>query len=109
TVGSAWTQTVAASGGTAPYTYSATGLPAGITLNSTSGVLSGTPSAAGSYNIQITAADVYGAGGTASYTLSVNEAAPVAGTVSATVSTNSRNNAITLALSGGAATSVSVT
>ena len=109
TVGSAWTQTVAASGGTAPYTYSATGLPAGITLNGTSGVLSGTPSAAGSYNVQVTAADVYGAGGTASYTLSVNEAVPVAGTVSATVSTNSRNNAITLALSGGAATSVSVT
>ncbi len=109
TVGSAWTQTVAASGGTAPYAYSATGLPAGITLNATSGVLSGTPSAAGSYNIQVTASDVYGAGGTVSYTLNVNEAAPLVSAVSATVSTNSRNNTITLALSGGTATSVSVT
>ena len=43
--------TVTATGGTAPYTYSvASGsLPSGITLNASSGAVSGTPTTAGSY------------------------------------------------------------
>jgi len=43
--------TVTAAGGTSPYTYSvASGsLPAGITLNSSSGSVSGTPTTAGAY------------------------------------------------------------
>ena len=39
------------SGGTAPYTFSASGLPNGITINNTTGVISGTPIAAGSAGI----------------------------------------------------------
>ncbi|WP_437181298.1 putative Ig domain-containing protein [Pseudomonas oryzihabitans] len=31
------------SGGSAPYTYSATGLPAGLSLNTAAGTISGTP------------------------------------------------------------------
>lgn len=59
-VGVAYSQTLTASGGTSPYTYivfSGT-LPAGLNL-STGGVLSGTPTAAGSstFTIQATAAD----------------------------------------------------
>jgi hypothetical protein len=48
--------TFAATGGTAPYHFSAIGLPPGLTL-SDSGVLSGTPSQAGSFNITVTARD----------------------------------------------------
>ncbi|GLX71399.1 choice-of-anchor I family protein [Paenibacillus glycanilyticus] len=43
TIGTAYTATVAASGGTAPLTFSATNLPTGLTLNGTTGEISGTP------------------------------------------------------------------
>lgn len=47
TVGVAYSQQLTASGGAGePYTYSATGLPAGLTL-SVDGLLSGTPTVAG--------------------------------------------------------------
>jgi uncharacterized protein (TIGR03382 family) len=59
TYGTAYSQAITASGGTAPYTYqiSAGSLPAGLTLNSTTGVLSGTPSAAGTSSFTVEATD----------------------------------------------------
>jgi hypothetical protein len=59
TVGHSYSQTAGATGGTGSLTYSVTSgtLPIGVTLNSTSGVLSGTPSAAGTYNFTVTASD----------------------------------------------------
>lgn len=108
TVGSVWSQTLSASGGTAPYSYSASGLPAGLTLNSSTGVISGAPTTAGSYTISVSVTDALSSAGSATYSLAVAQALPVAGSVSATVAANSSNNAITLALSGGAATSVAV-
>nr|WP_184442037.1 putative Ig domain-containing protein [Xanthomonas cannabis] len=58
TAGTAYTQNLSASGGTAPYTFalSAGALPAGVTLNA-SGVLSGTPTASGSFNFTVSATD----------------------------------------------------
>lgn len=44
-----------------PLTYSATGLPPGIVLDSVSGVFSGSPSAVGSYTVNVTVADSLGA------------------------------------------------
>lgn len=49
--------TLLASGGTSPYTFSASGLPAGLTLNTLTGVISGTPTQTGSFTINITATD----------------------------------------------------
>ena len=48
-VGVAYSQTLAATGGTPPYTWSITTgiLPAGLTLNTSSGAISGTPTTAG--------------------------------------------------------------
>lgn len=58
-VGTFYSQTVAASGGTAPFTFtvSSGGLPPGLTLNPATGVISGTPTAAGTFNFTITATD----------------------------------------------------
>jgi len=50
----------AATGGTSPYTWSVasgSSLPAGLTLVPSTGILSGTPTAAGTYNFGITATD----------------------------------------------------
>ncbi len=46
------------SGGTAPYTYSIVGtLPAGLTLNTTNGAITGTPTASGSFTVKVTDAN----------------------------------------------------
>ncbi|MFN7975586.1 MAG: putative Ig domain-containing protein [Acidobacteriota bacterium] len=70
TVGAAYSQTLTASGGTAPYTFavSAGTLPAGLAL-AAGGVLSGTPSAAGSFTFSVTAQDSAGCTGSRSYTI----------------------------------------
>jgi subtilisin-like proprotein convertase family protein/secreted trypsin-like serine protease len=46
-----------ASGGTAPYSWSASGLPAGLSINSSTGVISGAPTAAGTYSVTVTVTD----------------------------------------------------
>ena len=58
-VGVAYTQTNTASGGSSPYTYSVSAgtLPAGTSLNTSSGVVSGTPTASGAFSYTIKATD----------------------------------------------------
>jgi len=56
-IGVAYTQTLTASGGTPPYTWTAlSSLPAGLSLSST-GVISGTPTAAGTTLFSVSVAD----------------------------------------------------
>lgn len=59
TVGVAYSASFAFSGGTPPVTWSATGLPAGLTLSS-GGALSGVPTTPGTSNISVTARDSAG-------------------------------------------------
>ncbi|MFK3967151.1 putative Ig domain-containing protein [Ensifer adhaerens] len=109
TVADAYDLAIVAANGTAPYTYAVTGgaLPAGLTL-AADGRLSGTPTADGAATFTVTATDANNATGTANYSLAVAVDAPSAGPVAATVAANSSPNAISLSLTGGAATSVAI-
>jgi len=51
TKGTVYTTTIKASGGLQPYVWSSTTLPKGLTLNKTTGVLSGTPTKSGKFTI----------------------------------------------------------
>jgi hypothetical protein len=77
TVGTAITAlqiTAASTEGNSIKSYSVTGLPAGLTLNTTTGVISGTPTTAGTLTTVVTATDSVGVQGTASFTWTVNAA-----------------------------------
>jgi len=52
-------------------TYSATGLPTGLHINATSGVISGTPTLVGTYTTKVIATDTTGAAGNTSFTWTV--------------------------------------
>jgi Carbohydrate binding module (family 6)/Ricin-type beta-trefoil lectin domain/Putative Ig domain len=54
--------------------YGATGLPAGLSINPSTGLVSGTPTAAGTSSVTVTATDGTGASGTASFSWTVNAA-----------------------------------
>ncbi|WP_422403825.1 putative Ig domain-containing protein [Pseudomonas sp. GZD-209] len=105
----AYSQTLTASGGTAPYSFAVTSgaVPSGLSL-SASGVLSGTPTSAGPYSFTVTATDSLAFSASQPYSGSVNAPTPVAGNLNLTVMANSSANPVTLNLSGGPATSVSV-
>jgi hypothetical protein len=75
-LGLVYSQTIRPIGGTSPFVFSETGaLPPGLTLSS-SGVLSGTPTATGNYSFTITATDSRGLNGSHSYTLPVSTSGP---------------------------------
>lgn len=65
------------SGGTSPYTYTATGLPQGMTFNPNTREISGTPTEGGTFGISLTATDAGGNSATTTYTLNVNINAPI--------------------------------
>jgi len=76
-----YAQTITASGGTAPYTFtiSAGALPNGLTLNSATGLISGTPNQSGLFNVTIRATDSLGCQGSRAYALAILPALPPAG------------------------------
>ena len=74
TVGTAISNlTLAATGGTTPYTWTATGLPAGLTVSS-GGVVSGTPTTAGTSSVTAKVTDAAGKTGSATFSWTVNPA-----------------------------------
>lgn len=73
TVGTATSLQISATdSGGAALTYSATGLPTGLSINASSGLISGTPSAAGTFSVTVTAKDSTGASGSASFTWTIS-------------------------------------
>lgn len=71
TVGTAVQLQLQASGGTSPYTWTATGLPAGLSISS-SGLVSGTPTTAGTSSVAVTAKDAAGRTGSSSFSWTVS-------------------------------------
>jgi hypothetical protein len=67
----------------ATFTWSASGLPAGLSVNWATGDITGTPSAAGTYTVSVTATDASGLSGPASFTWAITSPAG-ANTVSVT-------------------------
>ncbi|HEY4018139.1 MAG TPA: discoidin domain-containing protein [Pseudonocardiaceae bacterium] len=61
-------------------TYQASGLPAGLSINSATGLISGTPTAAGTSNVTVTATDGTGASGSAAFTWTVKGTGGTCGT-----------------------------
>ncbi len=74
TVNTAYTQTLAATGGTLPYTWAVIGntLPPGLALNATTGNISGTPSTAGAYNFTVQVTDSTSAAKTQALSITVS-------------------------------------
>ena len=66
-VGGAVSLQINASGGTAPLSYRASGLPAGLSINSSTGLISGTVSTAGSSTVTVTVTDAAGKSATTSF------------------------------------------
>lgn len=61
-----------------PTSFSATGLPSGLGINSTSGLISGTPTSFGTSAVSLSASNIYGTGtATLSLTIGAAQAAPV--------------------------------
>ena len=91
TVGQPYSYTLAVSGGAAPYSWAASGLPAGLAMNPSTGEIAGTPTdvksasqAKAALAVTVTATDSLGTQAQATLSLTVN-AAPItsSGTVSA--------------------------
>ena len=74
TLGTAYSDTLQASGGVPPYSWSVTpsSLPAGLTLDPSTGVISGTPTATGTSNFTATVTDSTGAAVSAALSLQVS-------------------------------------
>jgi uncharacterized repeat protein (TIGR03803 family) len=113
TAGASYRQTITASGGTGMLTFSTTGgtLPPGLLL-STSGVLSGTCTAAGTYAFTVTVSDMSGDTANKDFALTINSAVTITtttlpnGTVNqsaynATISATDGTGTFTFALTAG--------
>ncbi|HZI67662.1 MAG TPA: choice-of-anchor L domain-containing protein [Thermoanaerobaculia bacterium] len=72
-IGVPYSRTLSASGGTAPYSFSviAGALPPGLSLSSSTGTLSGTPTAGGSFSFTVRAFDANECSGSRAYTISI--------------------------------------
>jgi len=107
-VGTAWSATLTASGGTTPYTWAASGssLPSWLTLNASTGQLNGTPSAAGivSFTLKVTDSSSTPQTASKSYSFSIAAAGPTPVSITTASLPNGQVGtawSATLAASGG--------
>jgi hypothetical protein len=103
TPGTPYSGTLAAAGGKAPYNWSASGLPPGIAVSS-AGAISGTPTAAGSFNVTVTLSDGSGPPKSTSAMLLLVVAATVDSTAAPTLlspANNAAGQSLTPALAWG--------
>lgn len=74
TVGVAYSTTISVAGGTGPFTFSVSSgsLPAGLAIGPSTGIISGTPTALGTYSFTVGVVDVNGATGTQNFSIIVS-------------------------------------
>ncbi|MBL8211354.1 MAG: putative Ig domain-containing protein [Bryobacterales bacterium] len=103
TVGTAYNQTLNGTGGQTPYAWSLTGNPPpGLTLNATTGALTGTPTQAGTYSLQVQLRDAANVTANATLGLTINAAGSLQiTTTSLPVATQNAPYSQQLAASGG--------
>lgn len=103
TLGTAYTFALAAAGGTQPYTWSvATGsLPAGLSLNTTTGAITGTPTAAGSTTFTMEVKDAAGQTARAPYTIEVLSGLSITNPTALPTATARAPYTVTFLASGG--------
>ncbi|MEI6208836.1 MAG: putative Ig domain-containing protein, partial [Desulfuromonadales bacterium] len=105
-VSTPYSEAIRTSGGTGPYSFSLTGqLPPGLSINATTGIISGTPSATGLTNLQVTVTDsTWPTAQTKSQNLSIRVTSSVTITTGAVLTNAKKGTAITpvtLAAKGG--------
>jgi O-glycosyl hydrolase len=76
------------SSSTATLSYAAAGLPAGLSINTSTGLISGTPTASGNNTVTVTVTDNTGASGTASFAWNISTG--IGGTCHVTYTRNSQ-------------------
>jgi endoglucanase len=110
TVGTAVSRQISAtdSGAGQTLTFTATGLPAGLSISS-SGLISGTPTTAGTSSVTVTARDGTGASGSATFTWTVTAAATQSIKTSATSLSVNQSSSGTVGVSLAIAPSSNVT
>ena len=71
--GTAYSETIGVQGGTGPYSFSVTlgSLPASLSLNSSTGIISGTPSAVATSTFTVTVTDALGYTGSQAFTIEI--------------------------------------
>ncbi|MBL8175599.1 MAG: putative Ig domain-containing protein, partial [Bryobacterales bacterium] len=102
-VGSIYNTSLSATGGTAPYTWSITSgtLPQGLSLNGTTGAITGTPTATGNPTLGFQVTDANGATASASLPLTVNAGLAISSTSPLPAGTVNSNYQQTLVATGG--------
>jgi len=93
------------SGGTAPYKFSigSGSLPAGLTLDPATGLVTGTPTAAGSYSLQVTDSKGVNTTGSCSYTIAAAPVLTCASSALTSITVGGTFSVPALAVSGGVA------
>src|SRR6185437_850945 len=69
-------------GGTTPYTWSASNLPSGLSINSSTGVISGTPTGSGTSSVTVNLTDAAGGTDAQALSLTIASVPPVISSVS---------------------------
>ncbi len=108
-VGEAVNQVVTTAGGTMPFTYDATGLPRGLSINSSTGAITGMVTTAGTYRIMAKVTDINGGTATKSWTQIVYPAVALAAIADQAIAAPSTLRVAVLGSAGGGTLTYSAT